>query len=719
VDALYLPTNVLYLVAMFWWRTHKTFKSNLWGIPNMYVLGLKCHGHDTGASIIKEINGEIDIVAISESRLNRRKHSYAYPMLSIQYVLDHFELSGFAEIDLICIDKHLEIFPEKDSQFGFFDAWRRFGKTEFYDVDSRESYLIEQAINFPSDKLRWVSHVDAHAASAYYVSGFNDAAVLTMEGGMGLYDAKGTDLNIVNRSGYLSEEYRNRVPQGGSFLTKSMQMNISHLYDFVTNRLALDHFSAGKTMALAAFKERVKESNYLNVPKERPLDFSFDYASYISGLKGKIDTFKCHAGENYDEKITGDYWVNISREAQETLEEEVLGFVRNAADKVKSKNLCLAGGVALSCVTNRKVLDSGIFENVFVQPAASDEGIALGCALWGYYKELGGQTRVSMNHAYLGTANDPATLEGTLEKWGFEHQVQTTEHVANLLAEGSIVARVSGASEFGPRALGNRSILADPRIEDIMEIVNTRVKHRERFRPFAPSCHEDKTTEYFKMPVSSPFMLIATSVVDAMEDKIPGIMHVDGSSRVQTVTAQQNPGYYDLIEEFGKKTGIYVLLNTSYNDNGEAIVETYQDALLSFIRTGVDYLYVEGILVSRPSPEKIESLKVELAAHVESQVQGAYEKAKRDFCNQEKLARLEQRLEKISLCDLVLSIFRRYQFVAKINTVKSNSMVPQWLWVSRNKLGGMLVRSCIYTLSFPVSFLSDCRRLATRIFKFN
>lgn len=679
----------------------------------MYVLGLKCHGHDTGAALIKEIEGELEVVAISESRLNRRKHSYAYPLLSIDYVLDHFNLKSLDEIDYICIDKHFEIWPEKDSQFGFFDAWRHFGKSEKYDVDSKLSYLVEQSIKIPYEKLIWVGHIDAHAASAYYVSGFEDAAILTMEGGMGLYSATKNDISIVNRNGYMCEEYENGKVKKASILTRSVRMNISHFYDAITQKLGLDQFAAGKTMALAAFKDTIVCRDILNIPKDRPKDFSFDYAHVVEEISRKVKQFT----SKNDEDMLDEYWVNISREAQETLEEEVIGFAELAAQKVNTKNLCLAGGVALSCVTNRKILDSKFFENVFVQPAASDEGIALGSALWGYYQVAKGTNPIKFDTAYLGRKNDLSSLEENLQKWGFEYEKTTTQDVAKLLADGKILARSNGACEFGPRALGNRSILADPRIENMMDVVNTRVKHRERFRPFAPACIEEKQNLYFDIPVKSPFMLMATQVLDDMKDKIPGIMHVDGSSRVQTVNADQNPGFYELLNEFGKISGVYVLLNTSFNDNGEAIAETHLDAMLSFVRTGLDYLYIEEYLVMRPTPERVEELKITLAADVQKQIDSNYDQAIEKYCDEKKFKELQNQVENPGVIRLVSAVLKHYLFSAKVRVVKSNSYLPRSLWVDKFKLGALLVRGGIFIVSFPLMFFADLRRALIRLFK--
>lgn len=612
----------------------------------MYVLGLKCHGHDTGAALLSDTSGELEICAISEARLNRRKHSYAYPVLSIAYVLDRFGLESLDQVDLVCIDKHLELWPERSAQFGMFGALFPERMPHLMDSDYRESHLFEHAINVDPSKRAYVNHIDAHAASAYFLSGYDDAAVLTVEGGTGGYHGKGATLDIVHRTGYLGAEIRDGKIAHEAKLAIKVRPNIGHLYNLITRKLGLDAFAAGKTMALAAFTDKVERKNILNIPKDRKNGFFSDYSDLLDRLESDVRAFTPPQDKPRDDAILNDYWVNIAADAQETLEEDMLRYAQQIADATGSKNLCLAGGVALSCITNRKIQDSGIFENVFVQPASSDEGIPLGCALWGYYKIAGGTTRSQMRTAYLGKPNDTGGLKAELNRWGLMFRKASVEDIAQELADGRIIARVSGASEYGPRALGNRSILADPRVDNMMDVVNTRVKHRERYRPFAPACHEDKSHQYFDIPTNSPFMLKATQVIPEMVDRIPAIIHVDGSSRVQTVTPEQNRDFYDLIDAFGKLTGVYVLLNTSFNDNGEPIAETHRDAILSFLRTGLDALYIEGYLVERPTKERVEELKPQIAQQVEADVTAAKQAAGRRICDGARLSRRADTLRK-------------------------------------------------------------------------
>lgn len=398
-------------------------------------------------------------------------------------------------------------------------------------------------------------------------------------------------------------------------------------------------------MALAAFRDQFPEKNYLNIPKDRHTTFFMDYTELIEKLAVEVKNFQASSREKKDEELLNEYWVNISREVQDALEEDIMYLSHLASTKTESRNLCLAGGVALSCVTNRKILDLGLFDNVFVQPAASDEGIPFGCALWGYYQVKNGKCKTPrMETAYMGTPNKVEDVKPLLDKWNLNYKKATAAEVAKVIADGGIIGRVTGGSEYGPRALGNRSILADPRIANMLEVVNTQIKHRERYRPFAPSCHADKQNQYFDLPCRSPFMLLACLVKPDEVKNIPAVIHVDGTSRVQTVTPEQNSKYYDLIREFGKLTNVYVLLNTSFNDDGEPIVETYEDAVLSFVRTGLHYLYIEDYLIERPTAEECLKIKTDLAIIIKAKVEKNYQDKIAKFCDVKKFQEIEKSL---------------------------------------------------------------------------
>ena len=594
----------------------------------MIVLGLKCYSHDTGAAIISDQNGSLKISAIAESRLNRRKHSFAYPLMSIDYCLSSIGIDNLADVDLICIDKHMEKWPQKRSQYSRENVVKRYQPR--YDDNHRWNFLIEQSINFDRSKVCYINHVDAHAASAYFCSPFNSSAVLIAEGGTGIYQGKGCQLDILDRIGYQSDTYQN-----GKKLPKRRDhfVNSSFFFDKISSFLGYDIFGAGQTMALAGYMSQLDYIPLVDVDPDRFNDFIINHDRTIFGMKD-IPVFK----EKDSKQLISNPWVSLAHQAQTTLEDDIMHLTKLAQEKTGEKNLCLAGGAALNCIANRKIIESELFENIFILPASSDEGIALGCALSGYYSN-GGTYRYKMDNAYLGPENRLADLEKLLKTWKLKASHQPNFYIAQLLAEGKIIGRVAGRSEYGPRALGNRSILADPRSSSMKDRLNTKIKHRELFRPFAPSCLEDKIPKYFQLAMKSPFMLVAGSVKPNGQEKVPAIMHVDGTCRVQTVNSNQNSAYYDLIKTFGDLTGCPVLTNTSFTDRDEPIVETYDDAVKCFLRTELDAIYCDGLLVERTDRTPLIDRKTHEKNTLKN-VNKKYINLIHRFCDQERYVKL-------------------------------------------------------------------------------
>ncbi len=553
----------------------------------MIVMGVKAFGHDTGAAIVADNGSQLEIVAIAEARLNRIKHSWRYPLLSIDYCLSALGLKNLTEVDAIYFDWHVGQSRDNLS--------KRLPTDHDPHCDTVPAFnqAVHSLFNFGNTKVEYCSHLAAHAASAYYLAPFSDATVLVVDGGVGIFSGQDNSLGIIDMNGY-SDSWANGVR------SKSPNFSgVGPLYEFITTKLGFSGFDAGKTMALASFSHEFDKKDIYPLPDNRHQDVLIDYRPTIEWIRENVPTYEGRLGAEQGDGLVSKFWVNLARQSQQVLEEDVLFLADSAIKKCKSKNLAYAGGVALSCITNRKVIDAGLVDNLFVQPASSDEGIALGCALLGYYLE-GGKKRKVLDGGYLGRKYDATDFSKALKNSKLNTKKSSNQEVAKLISEGKIVARYSSQSEYGPRALGNRSILADPRRPEMTDILNRRVKHREGFRPFAPSVLDREANTYFEMPFPGPYMNIAAPVRSEFRKLIPAVTHVDGSCRPQTVTYSQNADYYDLITAFGEETGVYCVINTSFNDNGEPIVETHEDAIRSFCRTNIDYLFMDDQLIWKP-----------------------------------------------------------------------------------------------------------------------
>ena len=556
-------------------------------------MGIKSVGHDCGAAIIADDGDKLLIHAIAEARLNRIKHSWRYPLLSIQYCLEALGLKDLSEIDYLFCDWHVGQVAQN------IPTRTPLSHDPHCDTVDAFNHVVHSLLNIDKEKVHYCAHLAAHAASSYYLSPFDEAASLVIDGGYGLYRGAGNTLTVINANGYYDSWVDGLKSDMRDIATAGV------LYEFITTKLGFSGFDAGKTMALASYAGKYQAEDHFPIPKNRHSSIWTDYRPYINWIRDNIPKFETTKNNNGSTDLIAAFWVNLARQSQKILEEDVLFLVENAIKKTGAKNLTYAGGVALSCITNRKIFDKGIAEDIFIQPSSSDEGIALGCALWGYY-EKGGKNRTTMENAYLGKEYDPKSAEQTLENNKLDYKIVTPLEVAKKIASGAVIGRIANASEYGPRALGNRSILADPRNANMMDKLNKDIKHRESFRPFAPSVIYERRNDYFDMPMEGPYMNVAAAVRPEMVEKIPAVTHIDGSCRPQTVRREQNPSYYDLLTAFGEETGIYCLINTSFNDNGEPIVETYDDAARTFRRTEIDYLHIENYLAWKPNNQKAE-----------------------------------------------------------------------------------------------------------------
>jgi carbamoyltransferase len=553
----------------------------------MLVMGIKPWGHDTGAAIVADDGSTLRTVAISEARLNREKHSEIFPLLSIRYCLDAFGLDSLDDLDLVVVDRLHE-----DQTI---DKRLRAALGPRTSLSTQLGLAAEASVRWPVGKTCSINHVDSHLASAYFASPFDSAAVLSVEGGFGLATGAGTELALVDRTGYHGARWRDgvKVAEDGG-----RPFNISKVYNMVSRLLGFGNFGSGKTMGMAAYRDLYPARDPIDLPGDTLADPFHDHSDLVRSYGQRyVSTFPVGPdGEHLTEPR-----VNLARQIQDVFERSILAMTSNAHARTASRRLALAGGGALSCVTNRLIIEQGLFDEVFVQPASSDEGIPLGCALWGYNVVLNGPRRFIMDHAYLGRPYNASDIDSVIVDAKLDAKHAEPRDIAARLAGGAIIARFAGGSEYGPRALGNRSILADPRDPEVTQRLNVEVKHREPFRPFAASCVAEIAEQYFDLDQEAPFMVVAAKVNRDHRTTMPAMTHVDYSCRPQTVRRAQNTRYHDLLRAFEEQTSHAVLINTSFNDNDEPIVETPLDAVISAAAMNLDAIVLEDRLIEFPA----------------------------------------------------------------------------------------------------------------------
>ncbi len=543
--------------------------------------------HDSAALLLRD--GEI-LSAIEEERLNRIKHTNCFPISAIKYCLDENRMT-LADVDYIAINsaEHMIDIMAKRS---FLANARLKGPV------TGRSYLAslfarEFGVDV-SDKIRFCRHHVAHAWSAYVPSGYDNSLILVLDG------------DGDNLSGMVFTAEDNK-------LTKICEYGIEQsLGNFYTEMIALlgyNRFDEYKVMGLAPYGNpekygRLFDRFYRLLPGGNYQLHDPNMIMMRLIETGIVDKAR-RKGEPFNETHK-----DLAAAIQITLEKIVFHIVNYFQKATKQKRLCFAGGVAHNCTLNGKILYSGLFDDVFVQPAAHDAGSALGSAISVFYDESSAPRAHRLEHLFYGTDVGNGTgaddVGLTLSQWSdfvsFEKVDDITARTAQLLANGSVVGWVQGRSEFGPRALGNRSILADPRPASNKLLINQMVKKREEYRPFAPSVLEESLADYFEVPSTRaeyPFMIFVLNVREEFRELLGAITHVDGTARIQTVSRETNPKYWNLISEFQKLTGVPILLNTSFNNNAEPIVDSVEDAIVCYLTTGLHYLVVGDYLVRK------------------------------------------------------------------------------------------------------------------------
>jgi carbamoyltransferase len=592
----------------------------------MYILGISCYYHDAAAALLHD---GVLVAAAEEERFSRVKHDYGFPKNAIHFCLKHAGLEGkdldyivffekpFRKFDRILMTA-LQTYPQ---------SWKVFRESMISWMTDKlwVGTTIQKELGVRKDRVLFCEHHLSHAASAYLCSPFDEAAILTIDGvgewitttyGVGrghdirllkqlefphslglLYSAftafLGFEVNegeykVMGMAPYGVPRFVDKVwkvvhqNSDGSFALNMEYFCFHHSTDKTYNRRFVNLFGEPRSPNLQFFTKATGFPKYFGTPP------------------GNYDEL-CDANQHY---------ADIAASIQQVTEELIVCMANHLHRETGLKRLCIAGGVGLNSVANARILTETPFEQLFVQPAAGDGGGALGAALWASNALLGERRTFTMQHAYWGQANSDAQIGDFLRQEGvpfcyFDNDDELLDQVVDRLILGKVIGWSQDRFEWGPRALGNRSILADPRNAEMKDIVNAKIKFREPYRPFAPSVIAECAETYFDLPNArchhpAKYMLYVVPVKESQRAALPAITHVDGTARLQTVLREDNPRYYRLIQRFAQATGVPVLLNTSFNLRGEPIVNTPANAFATFAKSEMDTLVLENFLVEKP-----------------------------------------------------------------------------------------------------------------------
>jgi carbamoyltransferase len=590
------------------------------GATRLNILGISAYYHDSAACLVRD--GKI-IAAAQEERFTRKKHDFNFPRNAIAYCLKEGGLEG-KDLDLVAFyDKPFLKFERILETYlanaphgiaSFLKAMPLWIKQKLWIKD-----LIRKDLCYEG-KILFSEHHESHAASAFYPSPFQEAAFITMDG-VGEWATSSYGTGKDNEVRILEEI---RFPD-----------SLGLLYSAFTYYIGFKVNSGEyKVMGLAPYGEPTYRdlilSKLIDLKEDGSFKMDMKYFNYCTGLtmtNKKFDDLFGGSPRRPESAMTQRH-MDIARSLQDVTEEVMLRMARHVHRQTGQKNLCLAGGVALNCVGNGRILREGPFENVWIQPAAGDAGGALGAALLVWYQYLGNPRVVPgekdlQQASYLGPSFDRSYISDFLKQRSIPYaelrHEEIPEKVADLIADEKVIGWFQGRMEFGPRALGNRSIIGDARSAKMQETMNVKIKFRESFRPFAPSVTKEKAAEFFDLDRESPYMLLVAPVrrdicrdmtdeenkrfgldkLYVVRSSIPAVTHVDYSARIQTVSSEDNPIYHSMIKKFGEKYGCHVIINTSFNVRGEPIVCSPEDAYLCFMRTNMDYLLLGDFLLDK------------------------------------------------------------------------------------------------------------------------
>ena len=586
----------------------------------MYIIGISAFYHDSAACLIN--NGEI-VAAAQEERFTRKKQDKSFPINAIKFCLEYENIKiedidyiSYYEKPLLKFDRLIKTYLTY-APLGFksfekaMKAW--LGEKLYI------KKIIKNELNY-NGQIVFPEHHESHASSAFFASPFDKAAFLTMDG-VGEWSTASYGIGKANKIQLIADI---RFPH-------SLGMLYSAFTYYTGFRVNSGEY---KVMGLAPYgKAKFKNLIYeylIDVKDDGSFKMNMDYFNYCTGFTMTNSKFHKLFGSSPrkpESKIT-QRDMDLARSVQEVTEEVVMKIAKHIRKVTGMRRLCLAGGVALNCVANGKLLRSGLFDEIWIQPAAGDAGAAVGCALFTWYQYLGNQRKADnksdfMQGTYLGPEFNNGSIESFIKKNKYSFQALTDEElpekIADLIADEKVIGWFQGRMEFGPRALGSRTIIGDARSPEMQKTMNLKIKYRENFRPFAPSVRAENISEYFEIDCESPYMLLVANIqkdkqvnmsdeqkscfglekLNVMRSEVPAITHVDYSARIHSVNEKTNPRYHAMLTKFNDKYGCPVIVNTSFNVRGEPIVCTPKDAYLCFMRTEMDFLIMGNYLLDK------------------------------------------------------------------------------------------------------------------------
>ena len=595
---------------------------------HVYVLGINAYDHDVSACLLRD---GVIAVAITKERITRKKHDTGFYQAVVDYCL---AAEGISLDDIELVVRNCYVLPVEDLETRMVsqDVPEVMNDKERIQAAGNPLYLSR------SEKVVTISHHLAHAYSAFAACPFDTGVVMVVDG-VGNYRCdvdENYPLADVNPLARESESYYrfdgSRIetlkkvwlqPVRGFLSDEFYYMpGLGALYSRVSSYIFADWNKCGEVMGLAP---------YGRPGAIKPLIEIKDGELHIPEWGVEFDKpWLLDREPDWEASASMQHWKDMAWRVQEDTEKVLLERAIRLREATGAKNLCMAGGVALNCVANGRIVREAGYDNVWIQPAAGDDGIAIGCAYYGHLALLKKPRSFVMQHAYLGRQYQAAEMRAAAGRRLVALQTTLTAshdicaQAARLLAQGHVLGWFCGRSEFGPRALGGRSIIADPRTAEMKDKLNKRVKHRQAFRPFAPIVLAERAQDVFEGAEESPFMLLVKRVRPQWRDKVPAIVHVDGTARVQTVRREHNERLYRLLEQFAALTGVPVLLNTSFNVKGEPMVETPEDAIKCFLGTGIDYLVLDDLVMAKRQSHRLLFPIFKAGSEIASLVRAAY-----------------------------------------------------------------------------------------------